>query len=639
MFLARAFLVVTACLVGFPGSEWPKLSPFEAVRWKESRPEVLLRGRWHEPRSIDGVALDDLLAFCRRAYGDRAQKRFEEDLVQALSEMGHAPSDEVDLVLVDVETRAEVKLDAVPMTYENRQRVWRAAQERRNRDAEVTNVPRVVREHAIIGREHAAIGREHAASGPDAASASPFAFLARMLPLESGLVLSGASARLDLDQLEWLIVERYSYRDLEGVDFEAAFDAVRSGLGDGVDVAAFAVQLAKLLALFGDGHSGVEGVTSFLPRGYGPLLVEETGGRLLALRADRSGFVDGEHPVLLALDGVDVERWIAAAASIEARGAPSSVRRRAIRNLRYVAWLRLELGLEPGSEVELELASLDGKRRRVAKLELAGERPLYGQRISGSHRRLGDDVGYLRLERMDDDREFLDGLVQAMDGFRDTRGIVIDVRGNGGGSRAALLTLLPYFLDAAEEAYVANVAAYRLAPGDAADAPEGYLANRFAFPASSTRWSSGERAAIDALARTFTPEWRLPAGCFSAWHYFVLRRADEPRAYAYSQPVAILLDADGFSATDVFLAAFAGRPRVTLIGQQSGGGSGRALRYGLVHSKLSVRLSSMASFRRDGRRIDGRGIEPDLAVEPAPGDFLGHGDAVLDAALAHLRER
>src|SRR5262249_5911090 len=110
-----------------------------------------------------------------------------------------------------------------------------------------------------------------------------------------------------------------------------------------------------------------------------------------------------------------------------------------------------------------------------------------------------------------------------------------------------------------------------------------------------------------------------------------------PKAFHYDKPVAVLLDGDCFSATDVFLAAFSGGPGITLVGQPSGGGSGRAIAYRLPNSRLTVRLSSMVSFRTDGRLIDGRGVAPDVLVEPGTADFIGRGDAMLDAAVAALR--
>jgi C-terminal processing protease CtpA/Prc len=338
-----------------------------------------------------------------------------------------------------------------------------------------------------------------------------------------------------------------------------------------------------------------------------------------------------------------VERWLERAASIEASGSAVLLRRRAMRGLRYVAWLRGELAANGvkvparNANVELGLTSLDGKSRRTIALPLAAEKPIYGQRIRGVSRTLDGNVGYLRIASMEDDDKFLDALDASMAAFRDTRGLVIDVRGNGGGSRAALVRLFPYFMTTDDEPHVANVAAARLAPAEKANAPEGFLADRWLFPPTSSRYDARDRAAIDLVAARFVPEWKPAAGAFSAWHYLVLRRASNPKAFHYDKPVIVLLDADCFSATDVFLAAFAGRPGITLVGQTSGGGSGRAIPFRLPNSKLILRLSSMVSFRADGRSIDGRGVEPDVKIEPDAGDFIGRGDAMLDAALTQLR--
>jgi C-terminal processing protease CtpA/Prc len=104
-------------------------------------------------------------------------------------------------------------------------------------------------------------------------------------------------------------------------------------------------------------------------------------------------------------------------------------------------------------------------------------------------------------------------------------------------------------------------------------------------------------------------------------------------------PVCVLTDEDCFSATDVFLGALAELPQVTLVGRASGGGSGRAREFALAYSGIRVRLSSMASFRPDGRRYDGRGIEVDIHVQPGVGDFSGTTDSDLDAALRVIEAR
>ncbi|HKS16138.1 MAG TPA: S41 family peptidase, partial [Planctomycetota bacterium] len=218
-----------------------------------------------------------------------------------------------------------------------------------------------------------------------------------------------------------------------------------------------------------------------------------------------------------------------------------------------------------------------------------------------------------------------------------TRGLVIDVRGNGGGTRDILRAIFPYFMKATDPLHVANIAAYRLPPDVAPDKEEGYLQDRELHPVTSSAWSPEERISIEKFAKMFKPEWVPPAGQFSAWHYFALKRGAAP--FHYERPAVILMDTNCFSATDIFLAAFKGWRNVTLIGTPSGGGSGRAQRYTLTNSKIQLKLSSIASFRRDGSMYDGKGVAPDVEVHPQPGDFLrARSDSVLGSALKRFKK-
>ena len=233
---------------------------------------------------------------------------------------------------------------------------------------------------------------------------------------------------------------------------------------------------------------------------------------------------------------------------------------------------------------------------------------------------------------MDGSPEFQTKLREQMVAFKGIRGLIIDVRQNGGGSREPLHTLFPYFMKADEEPYVANVARYRMPRGTRASA-EGYLDNRFLHPISSSEWSRKEKDLLKKFERSFKPEWE-PKGGFSDRHFMLLRPGDVDIRFGH--PVVILMDGGCFSATDIFLGAFKGRSNVTLMGTPSGGGSGRTQTARLKNSRARVRLSSMASFRPNGKMYDGNGIEPDIVVEPIPTDYIGKTDSVLEAAIKHL---
>jgi hypothetical protein len=113
-------------------TEYARRSPFAAVRWQQSNPEVQIGDEWFKLVSLDDLPADEIVTFSRQTYENLWRKRFEEDLVELLSRMGHPPQDTVKLVvqpLTSVETQV---LEGVPMTEANRQAIKAAALSREN---------------------------------------------------------------------------------------------------------------------------------------------------------------------------------------------------------------------------------------------------------------------------------------------------------------------------------------------------------------------------------------------------------------------------------------------------------------------------------------------------------------------------
>ncbi|QDU72903.1 hypothetical protein [Mucisphaera calidilacus] len=111
------------------GVDFPRLSPFEAVDWGDgdsSVPRVKVDGVWYFLGSIDAVPIDDLVEFSKATYGERWQKRIDEDLVEVMTLMGHAPGETVRLRMVTVETTEFAFLKDVAMTEANRRAVREA---------------------------------------------------------------------------------------------------------------------------------------------------------------------------------------------------------------------------------------------------------------------------------------------------------------------------------------------------------------------------------------------------------------------------------------------------------------------------------------------------------------------------------
>ena len=579
----RNVIAILALAAGVWAQDLDRASPFEGVRWEESTPIVRVDRTWYRLVSLDEVTAEQIVTFCKKEYDEKWQKRFEEDLVPALRAMGHPVRGAAVRLVVLKEDGDKKTFPSVRLSEENRKRLRDARRNRRS---------------------------------------------IRLVPLPA------AKALEDLDELERLLENRYSYLHLKGADYKAALATARAACKDGTDFGSFAERLMKIMALFGDGHSRIGGSWGLLPPGYAPFLLERVGDRYVALRPDRSGFVDSDRPYVTAIDGRNIGEWIEAVGVIVPKGSRALVDSKSRERMMALNFVRTELGLRLDRGVTLQLVSANGKKQKTAELDVLRRLPRVAGWVRGTSRELEGNIGYLRLADMDGSPEFQTKLRGQMDAFKGVSGLIIDVRQNGGGSRQPLRTLFPYFMKTNETPYVANVARYRMPAGTRKSA-EGYLDNRFLYPISSREWSRKEKELLKKFESSFKPEWE-PKGAFSDRHFMLLRPGDV--SVRFGHPVVILMDGGCFSATDIFLGAFKGRPNVTLMGTASGGGSGRTQTARLKNSRMLVRLSSMASFRPNGKMYDGNGIEPDVVVEPIATDYIGKTDSVLDAAIERLKK-
>jgi hypothetical protein len=548
-------------------SEYPKLAPYPAIRWT---PEVEIDGKWYALRSINDLPVATIVEFAKEKYDSNWVKRFNEDLVQVLTEMGHPPGETIKLVLRDLETGREKTLDKAPLTAEYREAI--------------RNPIRRLKPEAL---------------------------------------------RDTLNDFRVALNDRWSYRHANGADFDAAIAKLYKKIDAGIALNDFGIELQKIIALGIDGHAEVSGYT--LPSGgYLPFLVEPSGERFVAFKPDRTSFLADGFPYLTKIDGKPVADWCEAAAVLVPKGSPQYVRRHCLRLLRNLDYLRGLMKLPKNAAVEIEVAAQDGARKRLT-LPVATQSPIYGVWPRGDSRLLEGNIGYLRLSSLDEDA--VAEISTWMPKFRDTDGLVIDVRDNGGGIRDPMRLLYSFLTSPEDPPRVVTVAAYRLHEAHRRD----HLAQRFMYRADAEEWTDHERHAIATFASIFSPEWELPPDRFSDWHYMVLSRLPSKTIYHYSQPVVVLMNAKCFSATDIFLAGLKGMNNVTLLGTASGGGSAFAQSVTLGATPFRVRLGSMASFQTNGKLFEGYGVNPDIVVEPMPEYYLGGTDKALEAAVRRIK--
>jgi hypothetical protein len=552
--------------------EWSRVSPFTRVEISGDDARVVYDGVAHELISIEQLPTPEILAFCRKTYGRNADERFAADIVEVLAAMGKRPGQTVHLVLRDPKTRELTTVERAPLTAENRKAVMDAA--RRGDQLRPEQMPAA------------------------------------------------------LDAFEAALSERWSYLGASNFDHAAMIAGIRRRAGQEMPPQQFLFELQKVIGRGIDAHADVSGWDRSLPPGYLPFLVEPGGDRFVAFKPDRTALLSADHPYIESIDAKPLADWIAAASAYIPDGSPQYVRGQGLRLLRSIQFLRREMGLKEGQTIDVALASKDGNGRKTLTLPVAQSSPVYG--IWPPENRqpaVPRDIDYVRITSMDG--ETGKRLAAAVSRAADARGLIIDVRDNGGGIRDGLRELVSLLFKPGQPPRVVNAAAYRLHPEHG---PE-LMKRRFLYPENWDGWSAAEREAIDQFKRTFRAQWAPPRDKYSDWHYLVLSRRPDLREPAFDKPVVVLMNAKCFSATDVFLSALKGMPNVTLVGTPSGGGSANVNTVRLAQTPVRVRLGTMVSFQADGRMFDRHGVEPDVRVDPAPEFFIGGADNQLEEAV------
>lgn len=110
------------------------------------------------------------------------------------------------------------------------------------------------------------------------------------------------------------------------------------------------------------------------------------------------------------------------------------------------------------------------------------------------------------------------------------------------------------------------------------------------------------------------------------------------RLAPFAGPLALVIDGQSMSTSEIFAAGLQGLDRARVFGETSGGQALPALMTRLPNR--DVLMYAFANFvGPDGTRIEGRGVVPDETVPLTRGDLLAGRDAPLEAALRWVEER
>ena len=175
---------------------------------------------------------------------------------------------------------------------------------------------------------------------------------------------------------------------------------------------------------------------------------------------------------------------------------------------------------------------------------------------------------------------------QVLEEMRDTRGLIVDVRLNGGGSEDQAMEVAARF-----------------------------LSQPFVYAYSQFRNGPAHTNLTAKNSRSVSPHgpWR------------------------YNRPVVLLIGQKCMSSNESFIAMMSGDPDLVTMGDHTCGSSGnpRLLQLPLA---LTVSIPRWIDYLPDGTPLDEHGFQPQVFFKPEPGAFQGKRDDLLSAALERLRQ-
>ncbi|MBL8066969.1 MAG: PDZ domain-containing protein [Armatimonadetes bacterium] len=208
---------------------------------------------------------------------------------------------------------------------------------------------------------------------------------------------------------------------------------------------------------------------------------------------------------------------------------------------------------------------------------------------------LGDDIAMIRINSFSRGYE-IENINKMMSEAAKAKGVIVDLRNNGGGAVSNLAHLMGLFIDSNEAV--------------------GTFVNR-QMMAGYLKEKNLETATVNEIAAWGTSKFRPRA----------------PSIPRYEGRVAVLINRGSASASEIFSAAMKDVRGAEIVGQPSRGAVLASV-YGRLAGGFEIQYPISDYVTIKGVRLEGNPVTPTLAVEAGRGQ---DGDAVLEAAVQALR--
>lgn len=602
-------------------------SPFDTISWKDGKLFVVIENKEYEWLKAENEDLETIKTFAKKHYKDRWRSRITDDYILTMSEFGHWVFFSTKVSLKDKNNKIIEK--KIPLSAQTRTNlINNHLKNNKITRTHTTEIPENLKylTQRIDGYSPSAKMNMTAsllANNPEATLA---------LPMDSWI--SKELAEQDLESLEYYIKNNFSYADLRNVDYKQLIDVLIADLQNGISKRDLGTQIKRVLALFGDGHSRVSRSKLDIDSYFLPFSIKKINGKFIALSKEK--LFNKDFPELVSIDGFDIQFLQNKAEKLATKGTEQLYESQSLQYLSYYGFLQKLLNKKDINTAEIVFRNQQGntEKRTITLLEKSAFKKTIPHKQAEKKilKHKEKNIAYIFIPKMEKTDSFQDWLKNTMKEFKNTDGLIIDIRGNGGGNRKPIYTLLPYFLT---ETKIININTLRINKADNPNVNEalGGLEERMAYPENSTHWTQKEKEAIAKFKKTFNPEITIDSEKFSQLHYSLVHPNKENH---YNKPVIILMNKENFSASDIFLGAFKGVKNIILLGEKSGGGSGYMRVYFTPNSGIMYLLSRMMSFQPNGKLYDGNGISPDIYFSETLEDIKNGKDSVLEKALEIL---
>ena len=450
--------------------------------------------------------------------------------------------------------------------------------------------------------------------------------------------LTKAEALEDLYYVEQILKEHSSYQGLNAYNWQEIIATYAKELdASGISKTALGQFLTTLIGQLGDRHASVRAYdlpdTFFLP-----FVVAPFEGNVVALRANKAkrqfDFLYNNYPYLSAINGTPIAEILTKICPEEIHAPAEAYFFRAVKQLRDIqesyAILKEELPKKstftftgPKGDTIVELELLNRENRRARWDECFNYRAPQGEElneeaIAKQQFQLDtQNIAYIRISDMVAPEEapiFYQALHTFMADIASSKALIIDVRGNGGGTRHLIQELAQYLVHP-DSIHIVNVANQRR-DTELSQAQISSLHHRFLY--AFEELDVEEQKAVQQFESKFKPMYTLSKEQFSPNYYMVFngqKLHEKSQRYHYEQPVYILANERSFSAASILVATFKGLPNIQIAGIPTDGSSGNSKSFYLPHSKLRLKISTMVSFQKNGYLLDGYGTAPDIELK------------------------